>query len=117
VAVAIDLVKRIPGHHGDISRIEIREPTFGDYVECGPIVRNVWSDDAERPGKPRMESIENPAAIMKWAVALTGIPESVLRLLGWKDARAVMGEVFAIVQELEKGNSQAGPTTSSSRSG
>lgn len=110
-AARIRLEKPIPGHHGDIAEIVLRAPTFGDYIDCGQIMRRVISDDPDRPGKLRIEPIEDQKSLMAWVSTLSGIGETQLRLMSWTDARRLAAEVMKIVQAADEGNSPAGPTT------
>jgi hypothetical protein len=113
VAVRIELKRPLAGHQGTISVIELKEPTLGDYIDCGPTVRRV-AHDPRVAGELRVEIVEDTAALMSWATRLSGQPEAVLRTLSPADGRAVLSEVGRLVAEFDQGNSPSAPTSSSS---
>lgn len=110
VLVEIELSRPLPGHAGPISVITLREPTFGDFIDCGPIRRQI-AGDPRASGGMKIEIIEDVDAIMRWINRLSGIPEAILRALSPRDAYAVKSQIAAIFNEFDQGNSQAAPTS------
>lgn len=110
-AAVVQLANPVAGHHGMIAEIHLREPTYGDYIDCGPLIRRILSDDPDQPGRTRIEAVEDGEALTKWICRLSGLPEAVLRLLSWRDGKAVAREVAAIIQEMDAGNSSARTTS------
>lgn len=109
VVSRIELAEPVAWHHDVVAAIELRRPTWGDYMDCGPILRHVTSDDPDQPGKKRSEMIEDKDAMAKWMARLSGRSETFLRLLSWRDGKALANEVVLIVADLQ-GNSERGPT-------
>ena len=109
IVSTIELSKPLPGHNGEISRIELREPEFGDWIECGDIHETTVIDPGGmargEPGAARVAV--RPEAVAKWFQRLSGVPYASLTKMSMKDARAVLGEVVALVGSLDAGNSPA----------
>lgn len=117
VAVRVELGVPLSGARGAISVLEIREPSFGDYLDCGPLTRNIAMRPSDDESNMRVEVVEDHVALMRWMSRLTGQPEAVLRQMRPRDAFAVRKEIARIVAEFELGNSQTAPTSSSSSAG
>ena len=109
VVSQIQLAEPVAWHHDVVSVIDLRRPTWGDYMDCGPILRHVTSDDPDQPGRKRSEMIEDKEAMAKWMARLSGRTETFLRLLSWRDGKALANEVVLIVADLQ-GNSERGRT-------
>jgi hypothetical protein len=116
IAVRVELGVPLSGTRGAIGTIEIREPSFGDYLDCGPLTRNIAMRPSEDASDMRVEVVEDHNALMRWMVRLTGQPEAVLRQMRPRDAFAVRREIARIVAEFDLGNSPSAPTNSSSSS-
>lgn len=101
----VELADPVAWHNEVVDRIELRRPTYGDYMDCGPILRHITSDDPDQPGKRRSEMVEDQAAMTKWMARLSGRGENFLRLLSWRDGKAIAGETVMIVADLA-GNSE-----------
>lgn len=114
IAVRIELARPVSGHRGAIGEVALKVPTFGDYIDCGPVQRNIAIDPTASAGAMKIEVVDDSAAMMRWMVRLSGLPEAVLRTLGPRDAFAVRREILAMVREFEQGNSPDAPTSSSS---
>ncbi len=114
VAVRVELATPMSGTRGPIDTLDIREPTFGDYLDCGPLTRNIAMRPSEDQSEMRVEVIEDHNALMRWMCRLTGQPEAVLRQMRPRDAFAVRKEIGRIVAEFELGNLPSVPTSSSS---
>lgn len=107
IVCTIELSKPLPSHNGDIAVIELREPEFGDWVECGDIHETTVIDPAAmargEPGAARVTL--RPEAVAKWFQRLSGVPFASLAKMSLKDARAVLGEVVDLVGSLDVGKS------------
>ena len=107
IVSTIELSKPLPSHNGDIAVIELREPEFGDWVECGDIHETTVIDPAAmargEPGAARVTL--RPEAVAKWFQRLSGVPFASLAKMSLKDARAVLGEVVDLVGSLDVGKS------------
>lgn len=115
IVVRIELTAPLLGHHGAIGVLELKEPTFGDYLDCGPLVRNI-AMDPQGEGKMKVEVVDDTEALAQWAQRLTGQPQAILRTLRPRDAFALRREISRIVAEFELGNLPSAPTSSSSSS-
>lgn len=113
--VSIELSAPLTGPRGAISSLELKEPTLGDYLDCGALTRNIAMDPSGE-ARMRVEVVEDPQAFMRWMCRLTGQPEAVLRTMRPRDAHAIRREIGRIVAEFEMGNLPAAPTSSSSSS-
>jgi len=110
VAAKIELRRPLPGHNGNITEIVLKEPNLADLIDCGHLMRRILHE----PGSAtmRLELVDDPAALMRWMIRLSGQHEAILRLMSIPDARAVQSEVARIVDEFNVGgNSPASPTT------
>jgi hypothetical protein len=108
IAVRVELTRPLTGHNGPVQVIDIREPTMGDYVDCGPLSRKM-AHDPRFSHEMKIEIADNPQALMAWMVRLTGQQEAVLRQLGARDSFAVKSEIERLVSEIEAGNSSSAP--------
>lgn len=113
VAVRIELLQPLASPRGAIAVLDIRQATYGDWMDCGPVSRNVAINPTD-PANMQIEVIENREAMMRWMCRLTGQPEAVLRTMGPRDALAVRREITRMVMEFEAGNSTGGPASSPS---
>lgn len=113
VDVTIDLAVPLSSPRGAIGTLEIRQATYGDWIDCGPIQRNLAINPRD-PTEMQIEVVEDRDAVMRWMCRLTGQPEAVLRTMGPRDALAVRREISRIVAEFEQGNSTGGPASSPS---
>lgn len=104
IAVQIQLMQPPTGHNGPVQAINLREPTMGDYVDCGPLTRQI-AHDPRVVNDMSIEIVPDYSALMKWMVRLSGVSESVLRQLKGRDGAAVKVEVEKLVAEFERGNS------------
>src|SRR5690606_1066138 len=108
IVSTIELAKPLPGHHGEITRIELREPDFGDWIECGDLHETTVIDPAGmargEPGAARVTL--RPEAVAKWFQRLSGLPYAAIAKMSLKDARAVLGEVADLVESLDVGKSR-----------
>lgn len=109
IAVRIELLVPLSGHAGAIGTLELKEALYGDYIDCGPVSHSL----AQNIGRAdlKIEVVEDPDAVMRWLVRLTGQPEAVLRTMSARDAFAVRREVSRIVAEFEQGNAPPAPTS------
>jgi hypothetical protein len=112
IAARIELAHPLSGHAGAIGELTLKVPTFGDFIDCGPVQRHV----ARHVGTPdfAVEIREDQDAMMRWMIRLTGQPEAILRQLSPRDAFAIRREIARMVAEFEQGNSGSAPTSSSS---
>ena len=108
-AVTIELGRQVMGHNGPINAVHLREPTIGDWIDCGALTRRVAFDSAD--GERKIEFIEDAAAVMRWMVRLSGLPEAVIRQLNMKEGSAVAAEIFRMIADVQSGNSQSAPTS------
>lgn len=113
VDVRIDLSQPLSGPRGAIGTLEIRQATYGDWMDCGPTQRNLAINPGDKSNM-QIEVIEDRDAMMRWMCRLTGHPEAVLRTMGPRDAVAVRREIARIVAEFERGNSTGEPANSPS---
>lgn len=107
IAVQIELARPITGHNGPVQVIQLREPTLGDYIDCGSLTRQV-ALDPRVVGEARIEIIDDNAALMRWFVRLTGHGEAILRQLGSRDAWAVKKEIEQLARGFDQGNAPSG---------
>lgn len=100
----IKLSQSITTHAGPVRELTLRQPTFTDYIAIGDIDTPVLSnfDDNGRP--TMMEAKTNHDAMMRWAVALTGLDKIVLSHLTPADAGQLMRRVRLAVAPFQKGN-------------
>lgn len=112
VAARIPLSKPIPGHTGEITEIALREPTVGDWFECGEMSRTTVINPAQFGGAQAVEIKVDEKAVAAWFQRLSGLPMATLAKMNMKDARAVFGEIRRLVGELDSGNSVTPPTSS-----
>lgn len=101
----VQLEHPIKSHQGDLRQIHLRPATFVDFIEIGDgdswIASGVNSDTGETTGL-RVET--NYAAIMQWAVRLSGIDQHILGALKPRDSHRLMVAIKRIVGVFSKGN-------------
>lgn len=114
IAATITLSRPLPTHKGDVRAIQLRKPTFGEFIEIGPVENLVFTngDDDSR----RMESRIDLQRLMKWAVRLSDIDQLVLSSLDPADGYALSKAVVEIVNVFVVGGNFKSPQTSSSSS-
>lgn len=105
-AIVIALDKPLPGARGQIGEITLRRPRLGDWVTCGnPSVQRVAVEETRDAAKPRrLEQRVDRAAINRWVLALTGLPEAVLHLMTYADFRRVYAHLRPLLAERDEGN-------------
>ena len=113
MAATIELAQPLASPRGAIPVLTIRIPTYGDWMDCGPVQRNIAIDPTAGSGM-KIEVIEDREAMMRWMCRLTGQAEAVLRTMGPRDAKAVRREIARLVAEFEAGNSTGGSENSPS---
>lgn len=115
--MTVTLSRPLNTHKGAVSVIPVRAPTFLDYIDIGDIDTVIAHNIDEVTEKPdALEVKTNHAAILRWAVALTGIDRIVLSSLPPVDAGSLMRAVRQAVAPFSQGNSSRAPTSSSSTS-
>jgi hypothetical protein len=115
-AAVIHLEKTISGHHAPISVIELRPPTFGDWLDIGEIQAYVITDtQAMSRGQPIATRVEHRLeAIGRWFQALSGQPMAVLTQMSLADARRVYTAIARLVGTIDGGNSGTSQPSSGS---
>ena len=108
IAVRIELTRPLTGHSGPVQVLNLREPTMGDFVDCGSLTRNI-AHDPRVLGDMKIEVAHDHLALLRWMTRLTGHGEVVLRQMGARDAAAVKREIERLVAEFEQGNSPSAP--------
>lgn len=88
IAASIPLSRPIQGHTGPITAIELRQPTFGDWLECGEFERHYMIGDPEA-GLQKIEISVDPEAVGRWFQRLSGLHMGVLTQIALEDSRAV----------------------------
>ncbi len=109
--VVIKLTKPVEGHHGLIREIVLKEPTFGDWVECGDMFKRTLIKPAG-DGIERMSLDMDTGAVARWFHRLSGQPSAVLAQLSYQDAMVIYNHVQLLVGDTSKGNSPTPPTSS-----
>ena len=106
VAVVVDLSQPLPGHDREHFSVELRKPTFGDWLECGDIHETVIHDPKamQLGGAGSVQVKINHEALAKWFARLSGLPIASLVKLTMPDARKVLKEVVALVGSIDAGN-------------
>lgn len=96
-AVVVQLKKSMATHKGPVSELTIREPTFAEFIEYGPISTVVYSNDGEGAKPNRIEGKLNLKGLMRWMTALTGHDAIILGTLSPRDSYAVSDAVAKMV--------------------
>jgi hypothetical protein len=114
VFATIELSRPIDSHDGPRASIDVAEPTFGDWIDCGPLFRRI-AEVEEATGKVRVEVIDRPEALMAWIRRLTGLHDAEVRQMTPRDSQALRSVVMDAANEFDQaGNSPPAPTSSSS---
>lgn len=106
VAVRIELTRPLPAHHGDVHVIELRQPEFADWIECGDmyVTEVVDPRGVQRGDGGAARVTVKPEVVALWMSRLSGLPTATLGKLPMADARAVFKEVTRLVSTLDAGN-------------
>ena len=106
VAVIIELSQPLPGHDREYWQIELRKPTFGDWLECGDIHETVIHDPkGMQLGDGGAVQVKiNHDAVAKWFTRLSGLSFASISKLSMPDSRKVLREVVAMVGSIDSGN-------------
>ncbi len=105
----ITLSKPIQGHHGPISELTLREPTMGDWIECGELQKTSMHIDEQ--GTRTMTVQPDPKAVGNWLQRLSGVPLAVFGHMEYRDFQKVYRELQRITSD-EVGDAGNSPTPS-----
>jgi len=94
----IELTTPIIGHRGTINEIVLREPTMGDYLDCGQVMITYGLAAGAAGDVERIQVVEDRVAIMRWMVALSGIEEALLRMMSVPDGIRVGRAIVSLAQ-------------------
>lgn len=114
--LTVVLSRKIVTRAGEVTKINLREPTFTDYIALGDIDTPVASDFVDGRATV-LKTHTDRDALVGWAVALSGLDRIVLGQLSARDAGALFEAVRMAVEPFAKGNSSRASTNSSSSSG
>jgi hypothetical protein len=105
--VTVRLKKPVPKDaNSDVQDIYLRVPTFGDFVDIGPIQSFIGRDLDPQTQRPQaVENVMDRDALLKWIVRLSDLPANSILLLHPDDARNLTLGVMALVSIF---TSQAG---------
>ncbi|MDX2265447.1 MAG: hypothetical protein NW215_10805 [Hyphomicrobiales bacterium] len=110
--VRVPLAKPIQTHQGEKREIDLREPNFRDWLECGDIQRQIARvTPGQAASEQAIEIIFDNAALARWMSALSGHDAGVLSQLTYADARRIANAVQRIVGDAERGNPETSPTS------
>lgn len=109
--MTVELSRPIVTHKGDVRVLQIREPKFEDWINCGPVNRRIVLDPRENGGRTGVEIVEDATALLKWMMALTGLGRIVLETMPLADSRKLAAKVMALIEDIERGNSSSEPMT------
>jgi hypothetical protein len=102
----VKLTKTVQSPQGPLNEIRLREPTFGDWLDCGDWQKFIREIDG------RVESSIDPAAVGKWFQKLSGLPMAVIVQLSYQDGQRIYGALDRLVGVQRTGNSQTPPGNS-----
>jgi hypothetical protein len=111
-AAIITLSKPITGHQGPIPEIRLKEPTFGDWVECGEFERQYLHGNVGNGGMAKIELTVDPEAVARWFQRLSGLPMAVLTQMTYEDSKRIYVQLKLLAGTTDKGNSQTPPMSS-----
>lgn len=104
--IEIALLRPLVTHAGDLRKLTLRVPTFGDFVDLGEVTRMfaVPSEtDPEQMGQVELKV--DRAAVMRWASRLSGHDRVVLGQLAPADAQKLMSAIVQVVGLFTKAGS------------
>lgn len=103
VVASFRLAKPVKGYRETHERIDLREPTVGDYIDIGEI--NVTTLQPVPGGEgAAMTVVTDPQAIGKWFERLSGLPMSALMQVAMSDARPILAKIKELVGGLDAKN-------------
>lgn len=98
----IQLKRSFVTHTGEVSTIDIREPTAGDYMALGTFPFNVKGEGADRT------VVMDFKLAGKWLARLSGIDEILLSKMSGKDFQHAIGQLSSVfADEVTEGNAPA----------
>lgn len=103
IAATITLSKPLQSHEGEVKKIELREPTYGDYIDLGEIVTETMIKDPNGGDTPNVRVSHDTDAIHAWLVRLSGVDENILRLMSFPDGKAAILAVKRLMQGAPAG--------------
>ena len=109
----VRLTRAIETIDGPVTTLTLREPTFGDWLDCGELNSAVAVTDGAGGQPGRIEIQTNREAVMRWLARLSGLDQAVLTQLTMTDFRQAHLALQRIVGDME-GNSASAPTSSGS---
>lgn len=102
----VTLTKPVQSPKGPVTSIRLREPTFGDWLDCGDWRKILRDEDG------RMEFAIDPAAVGKWFQKLSGLHMAVIVQLSYPDGQAIYAALDRLVGAQRTGNSPMQPGSS-----
>ncbi len=104
--VVIELSRPLPTHHGDVKKIILRKPNYGEFIELGQ-VENLRFTQATENSPKVMESVIDFERLMRWAVRLSNIDRIILETLDPIDGYKLSKAVIEITNTFVMGNSSS----------
>lgn len=96
----VTLTKAVQSPQGPLTSIRLREPTFGDWLDCGD-----WNMIIHHKDDDRAEIKIDPAAVGRWFQKLSNLPMAVIMQLSYQDGQDVYQALQRLVGKQRTGNS------------
>lgn len=102
-SVTVPLSRPLVTHRGDVHEITLRAPTFGDFIDLGEVTRMFAVPSERNPEEMgQVELKVDRAAVMRWAVRLSGHDQVILSTLSANDAQRLMAPIVQLVAAFTK---------------
>ena len=104
----IKLTSPITANGQEIAAITLRDPNFGDWLDCGELQETILHDvdpsNFQMGANQKVEIRNSPKATIAWFTRLSGLRAQVLRQISMGDFRRIHGALQKLVGEADPGN-------------